>query len=112
MIDRKTRETVGKCAASIDQATAQELLIGGIPFPEAADEDDTPERIYAVYRGAIDEARPTIRGVSYHGYPWRGDLKGRRPLPKTILRRLRQMAEKTGYLPEPEQWLRKYSPRS
>jgi hypothetical protein len=52
----------------------------------------TPERIYAVYRGVIYEAMPTIRGLSYHGFPWRGDLKGRRPLPKTILKQLRHMA--------------------
>ena len=47
-------------------------------------------------------------GISYHAYPWRGDLPGRRKLSRRILRKLRQNADRKGERKELEKWLKKY----
>lgn len=78
-----------------------------IPFFEF-EESTFPERFYAVYRGVIYEAVPTQPGVSYHAYPWRGDLPGRPGLPRRILRRLRDQADQNDERKALEQWLKKY----
>lgn len=99
---------VGKCHNSITEKVAEDLLRGGFPYCENND-DQSPSKIYAVYKGAIYEAVPTVPGKSWHGYPWRGDLKGRSPLPRRIKRNLKEQAEQAGYLEEFERWLKKYS---
>lgn len=99
---------VGKCPKSITEVVATEILNQGVPYYDHS-EDQTPAKIYAVYKGAIYEAVPTTPGVSWHGYPWRGDLKGRRPLPGKIKRKLKEYADQTGYSKEFEQWLADYS---
>ncbi len=96
---------VGKCHASITDELAQSLLRKGVPYflPGST----TAEHVYAVYRGVIYEAAPTQPGLSWHGYPWRGDL-GAGPLPPRIVRQLREMAEHDGYHKEFEAWLKQY----
>jgi hypothetical protein len=59
-------------------------------------------------KGKILETVPTRPGLSYHAYPWRGDLPGRTGLPRWILRKLRQIAKRKGEEKEMEKWLKKY----
>jgi len=99
---------IGKCPRSITQELATEILNQGVPYYDDTD-DSVPAKIYAVYNGVIYEAAPTTPGVSWHAYPWRGDLKGRRALPSKIIRKLRKQAERTGYSKEFEQWLKNYT---
>src|SRR5690554_2752228 len=87
---------IGKCPKSLTEQLATELLNQGVPYFDDP-EDPSPSKIYAIYRGVIYEAAPTMPGVSWHGYPWRGDLKGRRPLPSNIIRKLRKLAEVSGH---------------
>lgn len=104
------RGPCGKCASSINQELAEVLLNEGVPFFETSNLD-WPSRIYAVYQGTIYEAVPTIPGTSYHGYPWRGDLPGRTPLPRTVMRRLEAKAHERHEADEFKKWLNKYSSR-
>lgn len=98
---------VGMCPKHITEKVATEILNQGVPYYED-DDDSAPARIFAVYRGVIYECVPTQPGVSWHGYPWRGDQK-KRSLPRRIERRLEQQAEESGYGNEFRQWLKKYS---
>lgn len=101
---------VGKCPCSINKHIAEEILNTGIPYyGSSLNDDQTPAKIYAVYQGVVYEAVPTSPGISYHGYPWRGDLAGRPTLPKYILRQLQQQAQKTGCEKEYSAWMKKYS---
>ncbi|MFP4167187.1 MAG: hypothetical protein ACLFUF_08525 [Opitutales bacterium] len=92
---------------------AEKALNEGIPFydtPESVEGENTfPSKIYTVYKGVIYEAAVTTPGISFHAYPWRGDL-GRPPLPNSILRelekKLKTQTEKRTF----KKWLRKYSP--
>ena len=99
---------VGKCPKSIDETTAQEVLNEGVPYYRSQ-EDNVPEKIYCVYRGAVYELVPTQPGISWHGYPWRGDLPGRAPLPRKVRRQLEIKARESGYLEEYESWMKSYS---
>lgn len=98
---------IGKCHKSITEEIAERVLSQGIPYYDQP-EDEYPAKIYGVYRGVIYEAVPTTPEVSWHGYPWRGDLRGRNPLPRKIIRQLKEQAEHDGYLKEYEQWLKEY----
>lgn len=102
----KDSTSIGKCHASITQAIAETLLNTGVPYN--APGCDAPEHIYATYRGVIYEAAPTQPGISFHGYPWRGN-QGRPALPPRILKGLRLQAQQQGYLKEFEQWFNQYS---
>jgi hypothetical protein len=99
---------VGKCPKSITEERATEILNRGVPYYDDPD-DQVPAKIYAAHKGVIYEAAPTMPGISWHGYPWRGDLKGRRPLPNRIIRKLRLQSQESGYMSEFEQWLTQYS---
>lgn len=103
------RGACGKCASSINQELAEQLLNDGVAFNEIGDHD-WPSRIYAVYQGAIYEAVPTIPGSSYHGYPWR-DLPGRPPLPRTVIRKLEAKAHERNEAEEFRKWLKQYGSR-
>lgn len=96
---------VGKCHSSITDEVARELLRNGVLYRALGTTD--VEHVYAVYRGVIYEAAPTRIGVSFHGYPWRGDL-GAGPLPPRILRKLEAMARQQGCFKEFNQWLEEY----
>jgi hypothetical protein len=99
---------VGKCPKSMTEDLATKILNQGVPYYDDPG-DQIPAKIYTVYKGVIYEAAPTMPGISWHGYPWRGDLKGRRPLPGKIIKWLRRQAEKTGHGNEFEQWLNNYT---
>ncbi|MFP4204106.1 MAG: hypothetical protein ACLFS4_07210 [Opitutales bacterium] len=104
---------IGKCPKHVTEEIAEKALNEGIPFydtPESVEGENTfPSKIYTVYKGVIYEAAVTTPGISFHAYPWRGDL-GRPPLPNSILRelekKLKTQTEKRTF----KKWLRKYSP--
>ena len=100
------RHGIGKCHSSITPEIAQELLRNGVTYRAPGSEEIT--HIYAVYRGAIYEAAPTSPGLSYHGYPWKGD-QGRPALPPRIIRELHARAASDNYSKEFEDWLKKFS---
>lgn len=96
------RGAIGKCSSKITLEVAQTLLDEGIPHND--DEDDQhPARIYNVFDGVPYEATHTQRGVSYHGYPWRGRM------PKRILRVLESRAEAQGHGKEFKEWIKQYA---
>lgn len=97
---------VGKCHASITDAVATELLHWGVVYNAPGTTE--PEHVYAVYRGVVYEAAPTRPGISFHGYPWRGD-QGRGSLPPRIRHKLAEKAREAGYEKEFWQWMSKYS---
>lgn len=98
---------IGKCPKTITQDIATEILAKGIEYFDQPD-DEQPCKIYSVYKGVIYEAVPTTPGVSWHGYPWRGDLPGRNTLPRKLKKQLRYQAQQANYLKEYEQWLKQY----
>ncbi|EAZ98221.1 hypothetical protein [Marinobacter sp. ELB17] len=98
---------IGKCPKSITEQLATEILNQGVPYYDDLG-DEIPSKIYSVHKGVIYEAAPTMPGISWHGYPWRGNLRGRRPLSSRIVRKLKKMAEKSGHSKEFEQWLKQY----
>ena len=104
------RGAVGKCPAHISDAAAQAILNRGIEVKEAED-DSYPARIYAYHDGVVYEAVPTRPGISYHGYPWRGDLPGRSPLPGYVRRHLEEQAKEVSQEKELKTWLKKYGGR-
>jgi hypothetical protein len=95
------RGPIGKCSNKINQELAQTLLDEGIEY--RSEDFDYPEKIYNVYEGVPYVAVPTLPGVSYHGYPWRGRM------PRRILRRLEAMAADEGYADQFKSWLKDYS---
>lgn len=97
---------VGKCHRSISIEIATKLLREGVVYHAPGTE--MPEHVYAVYRGVIYEAAPTQPGVSFHGYPWRGN-QGRPALPPRILRQLEQRAVTDGFGGAFKAWLKQYS---
>ncbi|WP_409523320.1 hypothetical protein [Nitrincola sp. MINF-07-Sa-05] len=99
--------SIGKCHRSITEELATEILNKGVPVYNDP-EDSYPGKIYTLYRGVIYEAVPTTPGVSWHGYPWRGDLPGRPGLPRSVKNKLESMAQHTGYSEEYEKWLKQY----
>lgn len=102
------RGPVGKCPKHITQELAEQLLNEeAVPFYEAED-SSVPDCFYAVYLGVVYEAVPTQPGVSYHAYPWRGDVQGRKGLGRRLLRELRGQADRRGEREELERWLKRY----
>lgn len=101
--------SIGKCSCNITQDIAQNILNKGIPFFFVKKSGrEYPRYIYCVYGGVIYEAVPTVPGISYHGYPWRGDLKGRTKIPHSIMKKLRKIAEEDGFLQEFDKWKKTY----
>lgn len=99
---------VGKCPRHVTKEIAERTL-NKEAIPVFDGEDSTyPDKFYAVYKGVVYEAVPTRPGISYHAYSWRGDLPGRKGLPRWLLRKLRQRAERKGEVKELEKWLKKY----
>jgi hypothetical protein len=96
---------IGMCPASLSKQEAEYLLQSGIL--EARPGSDHPTRIYAVHEGVPYEARPTVLGKSYHGFPWIG-RPGHNRLPRPIKRELQARAEKTGYLKVFNKWMDLY----
>jgi hypothetical protein len=96
---------IGVCPSTLSKQEAERLLRHGAP--DLSPGAEHPARIYAVHEGVVYEARPTVPGVSYHGFPWRGRPNHNR-LPRPIKRALRTQAERAGYLDAFNQWLDQY----
>lgn len=99
---------VGKCPRHVSDELAERLLNEEAIGVHESDDSQVPDCFYAVYRGVVYEAVPTRPGVSYHAYPWRGDLPGRKGLRRWILRELRTRADKRGEREDLERWLKMY----
>ncbi len=56
---------VARCPSGIDGATAEAILNDGFPWPP----NGWPAAVYAVHDGVPYETRPTLPGVSFHGFP-------------------------------------------
>lgn len=99
------RSLVGKCPCNVLPEEANELLKRGIP--SGFSPEGWPDRIYAVLRGVVYEAVPTIKGVSYHAYPWRF-LPNRNYLPKLVLNELHKQAQTEGTEKQFKKWIKEY----
>ncbi len=99
---------VGKCPRHITQGVAQKILNEDAIPVYIGVESAYPDKFYAMYKGVVYEAVPTRPGISCHAYPWRGDLPGRKGLPKDVLRHLCQVAKRKDERKEFEKWLKKY----
>jgi hypothetical protein len=102
------RGAVGKCPNNVTEEIAQKILNEEARPIYDGDGRAFPDRFYAVYKGVVYEAVPTQPGISYHAYPWRGDLPGRRTLSRRVRRELLQIADIRGEVKELERWLKKY----
>lgn len=99
---------VGKCPKHVTKEIAEKILNEeAIPVYDGED-SEFPDRLYAIYEGVVYEGVPTQPGISYHAYPWRGDLPGRKGLPRSVYKMLRQEAERKGELRELKKWVKEY----
>lgn len=60
---------VGKCPRGFGHGLAERLLNEGIFETNARYSNKYPKNIYNVYNGVLYRGVPTLRGVSYHGFP-------------------------------------------
>jgi len=95
---------IGKCPSTLSKEMAQTLLQSGVPY---SSENEYPVRIYAVHEGVVYEAWPTMPGISYHGFPWRG-RPGHNRLPRPVKRELERRACEQGYLDKFQSWLKQH----
>lgn len=99
------RKVVGKCPSTISDADRDALLQRAVPLPNRDRELKPPKKIYAVFEGAIYEARTSDHGFSYHAYSYKGKLGDR------ILNLLEAMADTDGCRAEFDAWRKKYITR-
>lgn len=95
---------VGKCPKSITNERAEQALNHGFfYFSERSSDQNYPERIFAVIDGVVYRAMPTVRGVSYHGFPERAvDLPPGREVREALL----DLAEADGSRKAVARWLK------
>jgi hypothetical protein len=66
-------QRVSCCPGGITQQMAEQILNVGLPYfedePGNTPAGSSPDRIFCVYDGVPYEARPTLRGHSYHAFP-------------------------------------------
>ncbi|MCG5534662.1 hypothetical protein [Ectothiorhodospira mobilis] len=106
------RGAVGKCPRHVTDEIAERILNeDAIPSFESED-SPWPDRFHALYQGVVYEAVPTQPGISYHAYPWRGDLPGRPALMRSTLRQLREYADHNDERAALESWLKQYGGRN
>src|ERR1051326_6947403 len=94
------RRAIGKCPNTVDPSTRQALLEMAIPGPNGDRTLEVAKRVYAVHQGVIYEAQTSDAGVSYHGYPYHGEVNGR------LIRALRTMAVASGYELQFDFWIK------
>jgi len=104
---------IGKCPKSLTNDVAEGLLqdafVEADPFAlDGVEAGEAPERLFAVHKGVVYQAVPTSRRQgSYHGFPWR-HRRGRSPLPRELVEKLRRRAESEGHLREFERWWKEH----
>ena len=101
-INNSPRRFVGKCPAGMSAQLRTALLTAAVPGPPGDREIDYPKYLYTVHNGAIYEARTSDAGVSYHGFPYRGNLLGQ------VVDQLRTMARNKNCLEAFEKWIKNH----
>ncbi len=91
----------GKCPSDMSMAEAENLLSGALVFKRHP--DGSPKRLYAVKDGVVYRAMPTLRGVSYHGFPERPSELRR--LPQAFRDQLLTRATELGCEDETREWM-------
>lgn len=97
---------IGKCPNTLDKNKAEDILQEAVA--DLNDCQQWPKRLWAVHEGVIYEAVPSEPNKSYHGYPWRG-RPGRNRLSRTVLVRLREMADRKQCRDDFEDWYKKHA---
>jgi len=93
---------VGKCPRTITQECAEQLLNAGVEWNNPIMSSCCPQNIYNVHEGVVYKTAVTLAGVSYHGYPYKGQV------PREVVTRLRALAAEKNCSREFEAWLRRY----
>ena len=94
---------VGKCPMTITQELAGQLLNTGVGWNNPSmPSSDYPRNIYNVHEGVVYKAAITLAGVSYHGYPCKGQV------PREVVTQLEALAAQKNCSKEFEAWLRRY----
>jgi hypothetical protein len=96
------RRVTGLCPNDLSHDDHQRLLDDAIADGNGDRSLDFPKRLHVVHAGAIYRAETTDWGKSYHGYPYRGRLG------RSLLERLRVMAEEKNCLIEFDEWTSNY----
>lgn len=68
------RMWIGKCPATLTADDHHRLVNEAIPGSNGDRDIPFPKKLYTVDGGTIYEAQTSDRGVSYHGYPYRGKI--------------------------------------
>lgn len=94
---------VGKCPTTITQELAEQLLNTGVGWNNPSiPPSDCPRNIYNVHEGVVYKAAITLAGVSYHGYPCKGQVPGE------VVTNLKALAAQKNCSKELDAWLRRY----
>ncbi len=104
--DPESGAPVGKCPSTLTQEDAERLLNGGIPYSPPGWDKSWPKQIFNVHEqdGVVYVARPTLGGVSYHGYPAN---PRKRDVPPDVAALLRRRAAELGCMEEFDTWMRR-----
>lgn len=96
--------TVGKCPKSFTIEFAEAALNSGYEYFERRRPVGYPSRIFAVIKGTVYRAVPTLAGVSYHGFP---ELKpDDLPPDPAVKEAILDLAAADGSREEVEQWFK------
>jgi len=68
------RMWIGKCPATLTADDHHRLVNEAIPGSNGDRDVSFHKKLYTVHGGAIYEGQTSDRGLSYHGYPYRGKL--------------------------------------
>ncbi len=97
------RIEVGKCPTIITQGLAKKLLNEGVEWNNPnMPPSNSPRNIYNVHEGVVYKATITLTGVSYHGYPCKGQV------PREVVTQLKALAARKNCSKELEAWLKRY----
>jgi hypothetical protein len=93
---------VGKCPTTVSLELAAQLLNTGVGWTNPNMPSEHPRNIYNVHEGVVYKAAITLAGVSYHGFPCKGQV------PREVVTRLTQLAAQKKCSKEFEAWLKRY----
>ncbi len=94
---------VGKCPMTVTQELAEQLLNTGVGWNNPSmPSSDYPRNLYNVHEGVVYKAAITLGGVSYHGYPCKGQV------PREVVTQLKALAAQKNCSKEFEAWLKRY----
>ena len=96
------RMWVGKCPSNLSVEDQTRLLNEAVTGSNGDRELAFVKKLYAVHQGAIYEAQTTDRGMSYHGYPYRGKLA------RNLIHELRKRAVEKACENDFDLWVKRY----